>query len=164
MFGVFFMLEKGKINITEELNDDSASWRICGNGESDRQIMETFCELYSSNTLLQSNTKIAVRAKREVTVVPVAQVRYITSSNRKLCIQGDNLEIEFYGTLKVIAEKMESLGFVRISKYCIISMNCIKIAGRNKLKMDDGNIVKVGRKYIDNYLEKLKKISTIKVN
>ena len=105
-------------------------------------------------TLINSvDIKIKCYSEEELVIVNASDVCYIESIDKKTIIFCENKNYLVKDKLYQIYNKLESAGFVQISKYCILNINRlerIKTLKNSRLEaiLSDGKVLQITRKYL----------------
>lgn len=88
-----------------------------------------------------------VRLSRDGKILPIKEVLYIEKVRNAViyrCIGADYKEQELIGK---VANKLESLGFIRIHEGYTVNIDHVTSLGTEKVTLSNGKILSVGRKY-----------------
>lgn len=112
-------------------------------------------------TLLQSvDTRIKCNLDGSEKLVNVADIYYIESVDKKTFVYGEKSVYRTESRLYQLAEELAHLGFVQISKSCILNINILDsiktlVNSRMEATLINGERLYVTRKYLDNIKQAL---------
>lgn len=99
--------------------------------------------------------KMLVRSKGELYVLEVDKINYIEAFGRIAVIHYIQDTIETYATLEEIEERLMDLGFFRVHRSFLVSVNKIKKFSRESLALENGEELPVGKTYYKKVKERL---------
>lgn len=93
--------------------------------------------------------EVRIRNRDAVQRVPVEDICYIESSNRKVILCMKDGKAECYGKIGELERELGE-GFFRIHKGYLINLRCVKRYGRTEVFMEKGEVLPVSKyKYRD---------------
>lgn len=159
MFNMVIAFEKCNLNPLIDSFDTQDHNLFVTEKTSEKIISGIFREIYLQNQKQPAQLKFCATRFSEVRMFRINEILYIESFGNLKCITGSSETFEFYGKMEQIAKALGGLGFVRIHKSYIVSLDHICKAGSRHVQMDNGKILNVGRKYIQTYRVSVKNIS-----
>lgn len=112
-------------------------------------------------TLIRSfDTRIKCNEENTERYVNVSDIFYIESVDKRTFIYLENSVLRTDYRLYQLAENLADLGFVQISKSCILNMNALEsikplINSRMEATLQNGEKLHITRKYLDNIKQAL---------
>ena len=105
-------------------------------------------------------TQLECYSGNTVKMVSVSDIYYIESIDKKTIVFCDNENFNVKSRLYQIYEKLESQGFVQISKYCIVNINKLEkitTMANSHLEaiLSNGKCLYVTRKYLNDIKRRL---------
>lgn len=104
-----------------------------------------------------SNKNIIIASKSQNKVINVDTIVYIESLNKKIILHMINKKENIQCMLKDIGEKLEKNGFIRCHKSYIVNLNYVQTFNKSECKLQNGDIIPIGRKYSQNFRNELLK-------
>ena len=112
-------------------------------------------------TLIQSfDTRIKCNEENAERLVKVSDIFYIESVDKRTFIYLEKNVLRTDYRLYQLAENLADLGFVQISKSCILNINALEsikplINSRMEATLKNGERLHITRKYLDNFKQAL---------
>lgn len=100
---------------------------------------EIFSEYISMNKLIT-----VIRKKKPVKVV-IGDIKYAEISHRKITLYTPSEQIEYYGQMSDLCEKLEPYGFERIHKSMLVNMNYVEDIDKNYIVLKSGERFLISR-------------------
>ncbi|MCQ2530476.1 MAG: LytTR family transcriptional regulator DNA-binding domain-containing protein [Lachnospiraceae bacterium] len=110
--------------------------------------------------ILQGNreyvpVKMLVRSRGELHVLEIEKINYIEIFGRIVAIHLDEETVEAYAALEEMEERLWDLGFFRVHRSFLVSVNKIKKVSRTSLVLENGEELPVGKTYYKKVKERL---------
>lgn len=147
MFGVFFMLQEGNMKKIQDCFSWKSQWIV---EEEKRISMEAVMAYYaylSQKRKRNLMTVAAVSKDDKVRFFDLKSISCITSKGRVMKIHSKEENFEFYGCLKHIEKQLKELGFIRVNRRCIASLEHLAEEEKGYVKLKDGTRIKTGKNY-----------------
>ena len=77
--------------------------------------------------------------------IPLSNILYFESQNRKVYVTRINGKEEYYGTLKDVEKQVKDYGFLQIHKSFIINPQYVEVYGKTTITMSNGDVLPVSR-------------------
>lgn len=87
--------------------------------------------------------------------IPLSNILYFESQNRKICVTRVCGKEEYYGKLNDVENQVKEHGFLRIHKSYIINMEYIDICGKTNVTMLNGDVLPISREKQKDIAEKI---------
>ncbi|MDR1891847.1 MAG: LytTR family transcriptional regulator [Oscillospiraceae bacterium] len=107
-------------------------------------------------SVFEQTLKAAERLHREYIVVSgygeykqiqIGDIYYFESRDKLVTVHYGEGKFEFYSTLQKLEERLSDRGFIRVSRSFLVSLEAIHKPGYDKLILNDGTAIPVGRAY-----------------
>ena len=82
--------------------------------------------------------------------ITISQIYYFEVFNRIVTVHYRDGAFEFYSTLSKLEESLARRGFVRVHRAYLVSKRYIATVKRNEIILNNGTIIPIGGKYVDN--------------
>lgn len=157
MVNIVFCLSEGRIAGIENLFDFQSATHIIKYPET-VLLLENFL----TNLLLHTKSPITVKLllsyKGELNLIDIRRISYIEISKRVVGVHVAENPKEVYRAYAPIADVekvLMRLGFMRVSRFYVVSINHIRKVGKTLLQMSAGEEIPIGRPYREQVLARL---------
>jgi hypothetical protein len=108
------------------------------------------------HTVFEQTLKAAEKLHREYIVVSgygeyrqiqISEIFYFECRDKLVTVHHSEGKFEFYSTLQRLEERLSDRGFIRVSKSFLVSVEAIHKPSYEKLILNDGSEIPVGRSY-----------------
>jgi len=90
---------------------------------------------------------IVVSGYGEYKQIQINEIYYFEARDKLMTVHYTGGQFEFFSTLQRLEERLQDQGFVRVNKSYLVSMEHIHKYGYEKLVLNDGTEIAVGRSY-----------------
>jgi len=90
---------------------------------------------------------IVVSGYGEYKQIQIGNIHYFEAHDKLMTVHYAGGKFEFFSTLQKLEEQLADRGFVRVSKSYLVSMECIHKFSYERMIINDGTEIAVGRRY-----------------
>ena len=77
--------------------------------------------------------------------IPLSNILYFESQNRKVCVTRVNCREAYYGKLNEVENQVKDYGFLRIHKSFIVNPQYVEVYGKTTITMTNRDVLPVSR-------------------
>lgn len=149
MINIVFCIGEGRYQwIEDEFGFDSVT-RFVDYRDTVR-LLNSFLSDAQHRDLKNTSTQLLLKYKGETHLIDIHKICYIEVTKRIVDVHvGESGDISYkaYAPLCVLEKALSHLGFVRVSRYYVVSVEHIRRICGMQIRMDDGEDIPVGRSY-----------------
>ncbi len=149
MFSILLMIMKGKVGCIEDCLSWTSEVDVFHKGEWDLKSVYAHWSGFLKSFNYRELAVLVATKKGEEMWVKREKVSYIAAKGRQMTIYSEEGNFCFNGSLKDISDSLEILGFVRISKRFLVSLDHVEKVEKGFVKMKNGDLLKISRKYVN---------------
>ena len=109
-------------------------------------------EIINEAVEARKNNTIKIKFDRSVNIIECSKIRFIRIENRVTKFYTDKEVLYEYKPLNQIQEELPD-NFIRCHNAIIVNRNYIKKFNRSVITLDDGEKLKIGRRYVSSFEE-----------
>lgn len=121
-------------------------------GIQDSRLEKCITEIINEAVEARKNNTIKIKFDRSVNIIECSKIRFIRIENRVTKFYTDKEVLYEYKPLSQIQEELPD-NFIRCHNAIIVNRNYIKKFNRSVITLDDGEKLKIGRRYVSSFSE-----------